>query len=280
MKESCAPIRDLLPLYAEGKAAPETRAFIERHLSECPECQHRFSELRSVDPRARRKRRWLRAAIAALCVFVAVFPYVVRMTSVQWLPWEDGLIQVKGSQSMSPDGFYYEGDDIPESMDVLRLQMDGRIGGISERTVIENDGRATTTLQAWRGASAREPYMRWLCPTPDRLIYSDGMRQILLWECAPGEYGETPMRPIVPYAVLLAAAFALILGVLWLVFRTRRTATLLRQLFFAPAAYLAANILLKGIDTASLRHTFILSVALYALLSLTGQALRQRRKSI
>lgn len=154
MKESCAPIRDLLPLYAEGKAAPETRAFIERHLSECPECQHRFSELRSVDPRARRKRRWLRAAIAALCVFAAVFPYVVRMTSVQWLPWEDGLIQVKGSQSMSPDGFYYEGDDIPESMDVLRLQMDGRIGGISERTVIENDGRTTTTLQAWRGASA------------------------------------------------------------------------------------------------------------------------------
>lgn len=55
MKESCAPIRDLLPLYAEGKAAPETRAFIERHLSECPECQHRFSELRSVDPRARRE---------------------------------------------------------------------------------------------------------------------------------------------------------------------------------------------------------------------------------
>ena len=122
--------------------------------------------------------------------------------------------------------------------------------------------------------------MRWLCPTPDRLIYSDGMRQILLWERAPGEYGETPMRPIVPYAVLLAAAFALILGVLWLVFRTRRTATLLRQLFFVPAAYLTANILLKGIDAASPQHTFILSVALYALLSLTGQALRQRRKSI
>ena len=94
MKESCAPIRDLLPLYAEGKAAPETRAFIERHLSECPECQHRFSELRSVDPRARRKRCWLRAAIADLCVFVAVFPYVVRMTSVQWLPWELSLIHI------------------------------------------------------------------------------------------------------------------------------------------------------------------------------------------
>ena len=38
MEDSCAPIRDLLPLYAEGKAAPETRAFIERHLSECLEC--------------------------------------------------------------------------------------------------------------------------------------------------------------------------------------------------------------------------------------------------
>ena len=280
MKESCAPIRDLLPLCAEGKAAPETRAFIERHLSECSECQRRLSELRAVDPRACRKRRWLHAAIVVLCVFAAVFPYVVRMTGVRRLPWEDGLIQVKGSQSMSPDGFYYEDDDVPESMDVLMLQMDGRIGGISERTVIENDGTTTTVLQAWRGASAREAYMRWLCPTPDRLIYSDGVRQILLWERAPGEYGESPMRPIVPYDVILAAAFAFILGILWLVFRARKTAALLRQLFFAPAAYLAARVLLKGIDATSLWPALILSITLYALLSLIGQALRQRRKSI
>lgn len=181
---------------------------------------------------------------------------------------------------MSPDGFYYEDDDVPESMEVLMLQLDGRIGGISERTVIENDGTTTTVLQAWRGASAREPYMRWLCPTPDRLIYSDGVRQILLWERAPGEYGESPMRPIVPYDVILAAAFALILGILWLVFRARRTVNLLRQLFLAPAAYLAARVLLKGIDATSLWPALILSIALYALLSLIGQAVRQQRKSI
>lgn len=102
MKESCAPICDLLPLYAEGKAAPETCAFIERHLSECSECQRRLSELRSVDPRACRKRRWLRAAIVVLCVFAAVFPYVVRTTGVRWLPWEDGLIQVKGGAEYVP----------------------------------------------------------------------------------------------------------------------------------------------------------------------------------
>ena len=87
MKESCAPIRDLLPLYAEGKAAPETRAFIERHLSECPECQHRFSELRSVDPRARRKRRsahFLRNFIAGFQLFAQfVSPPIRALARVQ-----------------------------------------------------------------------------------------------------------------------------------------------------------------------------------------------------
>ena len=38
MKRECNIIRDLLPLYVENMASDETRAFVEAHLSRCPEC--------------------------------------------------------------------------------------------------------------------------------------------------------------------------------------------------------------------------------------------------
>lgn len=39
MKISCEVIRDLLPLYAEGMASPDSAAIIEEHLAECESCR-------------------------------------------------------------------------------------------------------------------------------------------------------------------------------------------------------------------------------------------------
>lgn len=42
MKNECNIVRDLLPLYIENMASEETRAFVEAHLSNCPECNELY----------------------------------------------------------------------------------------------------------------------------------------------------------------------------------------------------------------------------------------------
>ena len=41
-KISCNAVRDLLPLYIDGVVSEETRSEVEKHLSECPECQNEY----------------------------------------------------------------------------------------------------------------------------------------------------------------------------------------------------------------------------------------------
>ncbi|MGM9537208.1 MAG: zf-HC2 domain-containing protein [Candidatus Onthomonas sp.] len=46
MKLPCAVIQDLLPLYVDGCAAPESRALVEEHIASCPDCSRQLGELR------------------------------------------------------------------------------------------------------------------------------------------------------------------------------------------------------------------------------------------
>ena len=87
MKIPCAVVRDLLPLYAENMIEEETHALVDEHLEECPECSKKLEEIKAeaaapaapaVDTakpllslkKMINKRRWITAAIAALCVFI------------------------------------------------------------------------------------------------------------------------------------------------------------------------------------------------------------------
>jgi len=45
MKTQCEIIRDLLPLYADDVCSGSSRALIEEHLRECPDCRRLLSEL-------------------------------------------------------------------------------------------------------------------------------------------------------------------------------------------------------------------------------------------
>ena len=45
MKNECNIVRDLLPLYIENMASPESAQFVEAHLSKCPECNAFYFEM-------------------------------------------------------------------------------------------------------------------------------------------------------------------------------------------------------------------------------------------
>lgn len=49
MSKYCAIVKDLMWQYAEGECSPETKAFIEEHISECEDCRKLFESIKKTD---------------------------------------------------------------------------------------------------------------------------------------------------------------------------------------------------------------------------------------
>ena len=305
MKLPCAVTRDLLPLYAEEMVEPETKDLIEQHLTGCPACRKKLSELstdtvppvETVKPlqslkKEIRKRRRYAAVIAALCVFIAVFTFFYHENNMRLVPWEEGLIEVKGIETRPRNEVYGEEGTAPDesqdaAVDVLVLRTDSRINGWHESMFEDDDGTRTTILQGWTSNSrnvAREYNEETICPVPDRLIYEGSNQQKLLWGEPLNGGVETLPRLALGYYVIMAAVLTLVSGIIWFLLRSGDKSRIVRQIFFAPVSYLAAHFLIKGCHTESffMERDFIsillLTAALYALLSLAWQLLLQRRK--
>ena len=179
MKLPCAVIRDLLPLYAENMVEPDTKDLIGQHLTECPDCRKRFSEI-ETDPeppvetikplqtlrKEIRKRRWYTAILAALCVFIIVFTYFFHVTSMKYVPWQDELIEVVGVETINPEEYYSDDGHLPiddeaapvptvapasveQSHEALILKVSSFINGFEEHVVVEDDGTTTVIMQAF-----------------------------------------------------------------------------------------------------------------------------------
>lgn len=303
MKLPCSVTRDLLPLYAENMVEQETGQLIREHLDECPACREilRGIETQPSAPvedagplkalkREIRRRRWTAAAVAALCVFIAVFTFFCHENNLYLVPWEDGLIEVKGIEKRPYEEVYGNGrEEQPESeVDVLVLKVNSSIHGTSETMFTEEDGRRTVLLQGWsreNSGVAKDYHEMVFCPLPDRLIYTSGSQQTLLW--GPPLSGGTELLPrlALGYYAILASGAAVLLGILWLVFRRWKKSWILRQLFFAPLSYLAGHLLIKGFRTTSffLMRDFscilLAAAAVYALLSLLRPMMRWHRKA-
>ena len=316
MKLPCAVTRDLLPLYAENMVEPETKDLVEQHLAECPDCRKRLSEsetpaeppVETAGPlRTLRKellrRRLYAAVIAALCVFIGVYAYFFRVTDMRFIPWQDGLIEVAGVETVGPA----EEDGVPPedrgnapsptapplsggyAGEALVLNVSSFINGFQEHVIVEDDGTTTVFMQAvCTGPIPDHPSHAYTehtyFPVPDRLIYGFEQPQKLLWG-APMNGGAAVLpRLALAYYLLIAAAAAGAFGLLWAIFRKRERSWIPRQLFFAPVSYILSHLLLKGARTSSFfmeRDLFgilLTALALYALLSAAWQVFLARRR--
>lgn len=312
MKLPCAIVRDLLPLHTEGLTEPETDTLIKEHLESCTPCTEKLAALReeaskpveTAQPLKRLKeqirlRRWLAVLMAGLAVFVALFTCFYHTGSMQLLPWEEGLVQVKGVETVSPEHRYgrsvfrLSGDETaPDAYtgEALVLQTDSRIAGWKNETIVE-DGITTVILQGAGRKNQSQPKQGEeygelvLYPVPDRIIYGyTDPQQVLYGEEADFGVQVLP-RLALAYYRLIAAALALGLGVLWLCLRKKPCAALLRQLFFIPLSWLIAQLLLKGLDATSffleweLGWILLVAAAVYGLLTLGWLLWKQRQEA-
>ena len=314
MKMPCSVIRDLLPLYAEKMVEPETENLVAEHLADCSDCRKKLSAMKEkAEPAIEtakpllnlkkqiRRRRWRAVAIAALCVFIILFTSFYHTSKMNMLPWKEGLIKVKGVEIVSPENrlgrtYYilYERDTeeiVPEKYtgEALVFHTDNSIVGTVCTSFRDDDGTLTAVLQGIgrdsysmnTGGAARELV---LYPVPDRVIYDYGNSQELLWGEPLNGGTEVLPRLALAYYLLIAAALAAVSGLLWFIFRGKKAGKIMRQVFFATAAYIAAHLLLKGTKTTSyfmgreLYFILMIAIALYFLFTLAWQVWLQRRK--
>ena len=307
MKLPCAVVRDLLPLYAENLTEDETKKMVDEHLEDCPACRQRLAEIdtKTIAPvdstkplmaikKEIRKRRWLSAIVAMLLVFVAVYTFFYHEIEIELVPWQNGLVEIVGIEAR-PYSEVFGGEEPSDSseatVDVLVIQFDGMINGIRESMFKDDDGTVTELLQGWSTQHLRNSLPpnyneMTLYPVPDRLLYSDGSQQQLLWGEPMNGSVEVLPRLALAFYIIVASGLALITGVVWLFLRNRDISWIPRQVFFAPVSYLIAHFLIKGTETQTffMERDFIsilfISVALYVLLSLAWQVWLERKKAV
>ena len=284
MKLPCSVIHDLLPLYAENMVEPDTKDLVDQHLTECPDCQKRFSEIEtSPEPPVEtikplqtlrkeiRKRRWYTAILAALCVFIIVFTYFFHVTSMKYVPWQDELIEVVGVETINPEEYYSD---------------DGHLPIDDEAAPVPTVAPVMQAFSTNQGSNhqTQSYYESTYYPVPDRLIYGFEQPQKLLWGTPMDGGTEVLPRLALGYYLLIAAALAGLFGLLWGIFRKWDYSWILRQLFFAPVSYILSHLLLKGIRTTScfMEHDFLsillMALAVYVLLSIAWQIFLNRKK--
>ena len=312
MKIPCSVVRDLLPLYAEEMIEEETRALVDEHLEECSECSQKLEEIKAaaavpaentaVDTakpllalkKMINKRRWITAAIAALCVFILLVSAFHRINEWHQVPWEEGLIQVTGVEKMadvekrnSPFPEEEEAIRLPDESMGLTIQFDSKISGIHS-TMEKNENGTTEIIQGWSNNPNKKltgDYSEYTCcPVPDRVMYDTGRGQILLWgEPEDGGVVIMPRLALASYAIL-ACCLASLSALLWFLFRNRQCASILRQVFFVPVSYLAGHLLIKGFHARTffleddLGSILLVGAAVYALLTLGWTAWQQRKR--
>lgn len=307
MKMPCAVVRDLLPLYAEKMAEAETQKLVDEHLEDCAECRRRLAEIdteigasvETVKPlmalkKEIRRRRRFSAIVAALLVFVTVYTYSCHDGAMELIPWQDGLMTVEGIEKRPGEAVYGDADlseKTGSSVEVLVLQVNAAVNGMEESMFTEDDGTKTVVLQGWRSKRNRsQPTADYremvLCPVPDRLLYSVGSQQQLLWGRPMNGGVEVLPRLALAFYAFVAAGLALVSGAVWFFFRKRDNSWVFRQIFLAPTSYFMSHLLIKGASTVSFfmeRDFFnivVVAVALYALLSLAWPLWLQHRRAV
>ena len=261
-----------------------------------------------------RRRRLRVAAIAALGVFVLLFAILSFSTSKKPLPYSPDLVSVKavvpydekvgGNEFQSVYGVTFQNWQPRHPDQALVLTRSGNVSGAKTDWFLDDEtGELTLFIQYFstlsgfafdldsRGLSAERS--EWsksedlFVPLPDRVVYGFGENQQLLWG-KPAEDGGVQILPrlFLNYFMLLAAALAALLALLWFVFRKRRAGGVFMRLFLAPCAYLLGHLFIMGFSAESffplrdLAFICVEAAAVFALLELCASALSARTSVI
>lgn len=249
MKISCDIIKDLLPSYAEHLTSEASNQMIQNHLSECKSCSALLSELttpivsekKDILPlRSMKKelrfRKYLAvlftSSIVALLLFIT-FSYLSKPYAVSY------------SQS---------GIKVTKSADATTyVDFSKKVTACHLTTYSDENGQTVAQIEAWtslwdRLLSKSTPSLK--LPASDVVFYCDYTtspnNMVLISGVDQNQEEGTILlkRLFLGYYFIIALILTVILGILWLIFRKKKSAKIFRLCFFLPLSYLIAHQLL------------------------------------
>lgn len=144
-KIDCNVIRDLIPLYVDDAASPETKALVEAHAAECPECREEIETMkkalplpvcsdleqenagiiRAIGKQLQRKR--VKAAIISALTAAALIigVYVVMVFPSRVIPYEEGLVSVRDDDGDVWVRFMGKSYHCSYGREIVEIEIDG-----------------------------------------------------------------------------------------------------------------------------------------------------------
>ena len=170
----CQIVQDLLPLYHDEVVRPKTKAAVEAHLAECPDCAREYKELCAQLPfevpqegigskytamvRRRRRRRTVAAAVAVL-ILLAVFILWPRPPLSIYDEASYGHVDAVDASYMTNEEFGYYKIEDPAMLTVLsHILQDGKAAwrgfAGSSRMILGDVAGVNLFLNGMQGKSA------------------------------------------------------------------------------------------------------------------------------
>lgn len=253
ISKSCDICRDLLPLYAEDLCSGASRALVDEHLKDCPDCRAALQGIREPVPDApdaalplrtlsrKIKRSTLRitAMVAAALLFIGTV-VLYHATWRRYEPYREGL----ASASLTEDGRLMIVSSCPASMDVrIYPGADGEppFAYVTFYNVQDKEGETRQYFTVPRGET---PNVYYTYPNEEAVLLLKGKN-------ADTGFFTLP-RLALNFWWMLAAVAAAALAMLLIVFLRRPKARrILAPALALPLCYLLAHFAIKGMDGTS-----------------------------
>lgn len=282
MNKECGIIKDLLPLYAENIASPETVEFIEEHLKTCEECRKEYEQMKeskAIEPKAiqadavtapllklRRKMRVKRiqtVAVTAMIVIALLVSTLAVLTSHEYIPYSEELLSITENDDKSVNVCFNE-----------------KVTDYSIDFSFDADGHKYCHISAWSSLwdkwfSGRkgEPFTANLAGVPFTIYYAsnNGADDVCVYgEPMKGAAGiiTQPRLTMGYYLIISAILFAILLVACFIVRRKENIRVWIERVMLYPLSYAIAHLLVLGFGftTYSITRDFLLVILISLLL--------------
>ena len=292
MKITCDVIKDILPLYAEGLASPDTAALAEEHLAACEACRNALNELRApvsiaADTDAaplRRVRRTMKRQKARTIVFTALVCLAIAVTALGWLtsheyiPYAGNIISVTEHDGGLVFARFGEG---VSGYEIISEPMETGEGTIVHTTAWDSVWNRLFNSSIPGGEIVLNPNGG----TVTAVYYdqADEAESVLLH--GKGIYDSSIILPrlFLAYYAVFAAVLASVCIVMTALLRRRKAARrIVWRIALAPLSYLIAHVLIKGFSTVTysgFRDLFLIlltAIPVYGALFIVSARIKRR----
>jgi hypothetical protein len=258
MKNKCNVIRDILPLYVENIISDDTKAFVEAHLKDCPECKKELEDMRTpselptdVDAvplkkiRTKLLKKRVQTVVLTMAIVVALlvttFAY---LTAPKYLDFTQDRLVV--TESSSGEVIVSFNSDVT-GYKVEHSMMDGK-----------QEYFISAWSTTWDKYFTKRGAQNAIIEHNDeqfRLYYSQNNSEdsVLIYG-KTAQYDGVAVLPrlVLGYYLMLAIALVIISLAMLLIFRKKvvvRTWT--QRLMLFPVSYIIGHICIKGFTTST-----------------------------